>query len=190
MKKNVPFQKKKSPVKKGRASSSSSSRGGGGGGTHSERILGAVASEHSFGNEPADKAVVQGMSMILDKKVFSTVCATMRKAGLVEYDGTTIALTGLGRALAGEAATPLPATNARFHEKIRDMLGGKKPRDIFDILSDGQWHSKESIAAALDMEVTKSFGTYLSALSRYTERCEGGYRLKDSAFPCGRPDGP
>jgi hypothetical protein len=162
-----------------------------GGKTNIQKILEATASEHAMGHVKADKKKVQAMSGILDKKIFDTVCGTMKnKKGLVLYDQDSIALTAAGREEVGPDALAVAGSNDVLHDKIKEQLKGKQPRAIFDFLAaDGQAHSKEEIAEHLVLEVNKSFGTYLSALSRYTDKLnDGKYILKDDVFPFGRPN--
>lgn len=58
---------------------------------------------------------------------------------------------------------------------------------FFDILTDGCAYSRAELAEKMELENNKSFGTYVSALSKVVERENGKIRLKDIAFPCGRP---
>jgi len=67
------------------------------------------------------------------------------------------------------------------------MIKGKKPREIFDVMLDGGWHSREELAEALNLPNNKSFGTYISALSKVVARDNKKIRLADFVFPCGRP---
>ncbi len=186
----TPRVKKHRPVKGGNQSKlpSSTRTPNGPGGTHLERILKAIASAHALGNARPEKKAVQVTSMILDNKVFGTVCATMKNKGLIVYDRTTIQLTEAGRANVGEEALAQPATNETFHDMIKKTFKSKMSRAIFDVLVDGGNHSKDEIAQTLNIENNKSFCTYLSALSKYTEKCNNGtYSLNDIAFPLGRP---
>jgi hypothetical protein len=159
------------------------------GGTNAERILKAISSAIAFGNVRPEKKNIQSASLIRDKKVFSTVCATMKNKGLILYDRTAIWLTELGREQAGEDSMSQPITNEALHDAIKSTFRAGTSRSIFDILADGGHHTKEEIAQTLDIDNNKSFGTYLSALSKYTDKgTSGTYRLKDVAFPFGRPD--
>ena len=68
------------------------------------------------------------------------------------------------------------------------MIKGTKPREIFDLMLDGEWHSRDELADALNFPNNKSFGTYVSALSKVTERdTDKKIRLIDMCFPFGRP---
>lgn len=160
------------------------------GGTNADRILKAIAFLNAHGTARPDKKSVQVASQILDNKVFATVCATMKNKGTIIYDRTTMQLTELGREQVGEGALLLaqPPTNDTFHDRIKGTFKSGISRSIFDILADGGYHTKDEIAQKLNIENNKSFGTYLSALSKYTNKGNNGtYSLKDTAFPFGRP---
>ena len=157
--------------------------------TNKDKILQAIASQHAMGKEKPDKKMVQGLAGIPDKKIFDTVCGTMKsKDKWISYDKDTIELTEKGRDQVGEEALQVPTNNDALHDKIKEQLKSKRSREIFDILADGRAYSKEEIAKRMGVELNKSFGTYLSGLSNHTERVEGGkYRLKDDVFLVGRP---
>ncbi|CAB9518891.1 expressed unknown protein [Seminavis robusta] len=160
-----------------------------GGPTNIEKILQAVASLHALGQAKPCKKQAQAMAGIPDKKTFDTYCGTMKnKKGLIVYDKETIELTEKGREEVGPAALEVAATNDAMHDKIKEQLKNKRSREIFEILADGRAWSKDELADKMGIENNKSFGTYLSALSKYTEKTKDGkYALKDEVFPFGRP---
>lgn len=157
--------------------------------TNVTKILHAIATQHALGKDNPEKKIVQGLAGIPDKKIFDTVCGTMKnKKGWIVYDKNTIHLTEEGRKEVGEDALEMPTNNDALHEKMKEQLKQKKSKEIFDILADGRAYSREEIAETLGIEINKSFGTYLSGLSKCSEKDkEGKYRLKDEAFLVGRP---
>lgn len=156
-----------------------------GGPTNKQLILDAIASQYAAGKDKADKKVVQGLAG-MDKKVFDTVCGTMKKKDQwVVYDKDTIELTEEGREQVDPEKMKKAATNDELHERNKEQLKHKKSREIYDIMKDGRYYSKEGLAEAIGLENNKSFGTYLSGLSKLSEKKDGKYRLKDDCFLCG-----
>jgi hypothetical protein len=155
--------------------------------TNAQKILEAICTEHARGNPKADKQRVRAVTGILDKKIWDTTCAILKnKKGSIHYDKKTMELTCLGREEVGPEA--LATSNGILHDIIRKKFKKQRPRDIFDILvADGQAYSKEELANKLGLQNNKSFGTYLSALSKYTDKNDGKYSLKPEVFPFGRP---
>ena len=112
----------------------------------------------------------------------------MKNKGLVSYDTHTITLTDQGREQVGPEALEVPQNNDAMQKKLKEDIKSKRSREIFDLLIDGKAYSRGELADMLKMENNKSFGTYVSSLSKLTERIDGGkIRLKDIAFPVGRP---
>lgn len=183
-------KKSSSPTKKvtaKKAKGTTNKKAKSGGGTASDRIMEAIASQRIFGIENADRQTVQGLAAIPNKKCFDTTLLNMRKKGLLTYDTNTVTFTEAGLEQVGPDAVARPATNDAMQDKLKESLKHKKSRDIFDILTDGRAYSREELAEKLGLELNKSFGTYLSGLSKVSERVEGKIRLKDTAFPVGRP---
>jgi hypothetical protein len=169
---------KSSPVSKG---------GSNGGGTASARILKAIASQNAMGIADADRSTVQGLAAMPNKKSFDTTLLNMKKNGLVTYDTSTVRLTEKGLEEVGPEAVAVPTDNTAMQDKLKEQIKQKKSREIFDILTDGKAYNRAELAAMMKLEDNKSFGTYVSALSKVIEREAGKIRLKDIAFPCGRP---
>uniref|UniRef100_A0A7S2VEL8 Uncharacterized protein n=1 Tax=Entomoneis paludosa TaxID=265537 RepID=A0A7S2VEL8_9STRA len=199
---NKTKQVKRAPTKKSSSATSgrnhNKKKSAGGGLTHNLKILRALALQYALGQTTGgvDKKRVQGMAGIVDKKVFDTVAGILKnKKGWIQYDSkTTMSLTEAGREEVERHFGPdelkvVTASNDMYHDKIKEGLKSAKSREIFDLLKDGKAYTKEEMANALGLEINKSFGTYLSGLSRFTEKMAGGqkYRLSDDVFPCGRP---
>lgn len=73
---------------------------------------------------------------------------------------------------------------------MKNAIKVKKAHEIFDILADGKSYSRSELAEIMQLEDNKSFGTYLSALSKVVDpeaKKKKMYRLNDESFPCGRP---
>jgi len=176
------------PVKKAKPKSKSKSSSGG---VPSDvRIVQAIASRAAFGEDKPSRKLIMGLAVMTNEKSFNTTLLNMKKKkGWIEYDRDSVWLTQKGRDYVGESALSVPQTNDAMQDKIReDMVKGKKPREIFDLMLDGEWHSRDELADALNLPNNKSFGTYVSALSKVTERgTDKKIRLKDMCFPCGRP---
>ena len=74
-----------------------------------------------------------------------------------------------------------------MQEKLKENIKSKRSKEIFDILTDGKAYSKQELADKMGLENNKRFGTYISSLSKVSERVDGKIRLLQIAFPCGRP---
>ena len=159
-----------------------------GGETATMRILQAVASQRAVGIVEADRATIQGLAAMPIKKSFDTTLLNMKKKGWVTYTTTTVTLTDTGiEEVGGAEAVAVPTNNAAMQDKLKETIKQKKSREIFDLLVDGHVFTRTQLADKMGMEDNKSFGTYISALSKVVEREGGKIRLKDIAFPCGRP---
>ena len=179
---------KSSTAKKAKSTLSKGKSGGRGAGTASDRILNAIAGRTALKEERPCRRVVMGLAAMANEKSFSTTILNMRNKGLVQYDRTSIWLTDKGKEHVGEDALAVPQSNDAMQERLREeQVKGKVPRMIFDILLDGKAYYRSDLAKLLNKEDNKSFGTYVSALSKVTERVDKRIRLKDVAFPCGRP---
>jgi len=170
---------------------SSSAKKGKSGGSKEEpagtRIMKAIASQRAFGIEDADRPTIQGLAAMPNKKSFDTTLLNMKKKGQVTYDSTTVKLTEAGWEEVGPEAASIPSTNEAMQDKLKELIKVKKARDIFDILTDGRAYTRVELAEKMQLEDNKSFGTYVSALSKVVERESGKIQLKNIAFPCGRP---
>jgi len=111
----------------------------------------------------------------------------MKNKRLVRYDTPTVWLTDLGLETVGPEAVRVPASNDAMQQKLKESVKGKKPCEIYDILTNGKAYSRAELARMMNMDDNKSFGTYVSSLSKIVERQDGKIRLPDIAFPCGRP---
>lgn len=160
-----------------------------GGTTSKDRILEAIASRASCGNNKPDRKVIMGMAVIYNVRSYNTTLLDIKKkTGFIDYDKTSVWLTAKGKEHIGEDALAIPATNDAMQDKIRsEMIKGSMPRKIYDIMLDGEWHTRAELAENMDVENNRSFGTYVSALSKVVEREGKRIRLSDLCFPCGRP---
>jgi len=182
--KTVQAKKAKSPSS---IAKKAKSGGGSGGEPASMRILKAIASQRAFGIDDADRATIQSLAVMPNKPSFDTTLLNMKKKGLVTYTSKTVALTEKGLEEVGPEAATMPTTNAGMQDKIKETIKSKRSREIFDILADGASYSRVELAEKMGLEDNKSFGTYVSTLSKVVERENGKIRLTNIAFPCGRP---
>ena len=173
----------KSPKKKAAKKSNAS------GTTSKDRILQALASQASCGNNKPERKVIMAMAVILNVRSFGTTLLDIKKkTGFIDYDKTSVWLTAEGKEHIGEAALAVPATNDAMQDKIRsEMIKGSMPRNIYDIMLDGEWHTRAELAENMGVDNNRSFGTYVSALSKVVERQGKSIRLSELCFPCGRP---
>ena len=156
-----------------------------GGTSNKQRILDAIASQYATGKDKADKKLVLGLTG-MDKKVFDTVCGTMKKnEKWVIYNKDTIELTKEGKQQVDPEKLKKATTNDDLHERNKEQLKHKKSREIYDIMTDGRWYSKKELAEAIGVEANKSFGTYHSGISKFTDKKDGKSRLNDDCFLCG-----
>jgi hypothetical protein len=156
--------------------------------TNMTKIMNAIATQYGVGKDKPEKNVVQGLAGIPNKKIFDTVCGALKnKKQWITYDKDTIEFTELGRQQVPEEALQVPTNNDALHDKIKESFKNGSTKKIFDFLSDGRYRSKKEIADFLGMPVNKSFGTYLSGISKHSERNGDMYRLSDKCFLVGRP---
>jgi hypothetical protein len=158
-----------------------------------EKILAAVARLNSLGIQFPTRALVAryaGYSGVTPG--FKKALSSLIKDKLIVYpDSTTVALTAAAMALP-VARVPLPKTCKEARAHIKTFLTPKS-RQIFDILSDGETHSRIDVALLCGYTPDKLTG-FKKALSplvclgiaEYPSETE--VRLTDKAFPFGRPD--
>ena len=158
-----------------------------GGPTAANRILEAIAGQLALGIEKADRQTIQGLAAMDKTRSFNTTILNMKNQGLVLYDTTTIWLTEAGVERVGPEAVAKPQGNEAMQSKLKEQVKGKQPKAIFDLLTNGDAFTRPELARMMGLEDTRSFGTYISALSKVVEREGGKIRLKQIAFPCGRP---
>ena len=160
------------------------------GASYLDRIVHAIASRVAMGEERPCRKMIMGLALITSPRSFSTTLLNIKKKrGFVGYDRNSVWLTAAGRAYVGPASLAIPQSNDAMQDKIREnMVKGTRARKIYDLLLDGQWHTKAELAAMMNLENNKSFGTTVSSLSKIVERKGGKIRLVDMAFPCGRPE--
>lgn len=159
-----------------------------GGGTSESRILEAIAGQIALGNDKANRTIVQGLAAIASSGSFGTTILNMKKKkGLVEYNKDSIWLTEKGLETVGPDAVAKPQNNDAMQDKLKENLKSKQSHKIFDLLADGNGYTRQELAKKMGLEDNKSFGTYVSHLSKVVDREGGKIRLKQIAFPCGRP---
>ena len=150
----------------------------------------AIASQMIVGVERPSRTLICGLAAITSKGSFATTLLNMKKrGGLVDYDKETVWLTDQGKKMLPADALRMPQSNDGMQAKLKEQVKGKMARRIFDILTDGNAYSREEIASKLGVRDNNSLGTYISSLSKVSERVDGRKKiqLKKIAFPCGRP---
>lgn len=165
------------------------------GGTAEDRVLGAIAHFVALGTATPERKEVMKVADMTNESSFKTTCGTLKRKGFAEYpDGSTIQLTEAGIHKVGRAALE-PKSNEQVQSMLMETLKNKKTREMFVILTDGQTHFVHDLAQAIGYEMTApSFKTYVGGLAKFVEKSttpDGTkmLRLKDVAFPRGRPGG-
>jgi DNA-binding IclR family transcriptional regulator len=120
---------------------------------------------------------------------FAKYLSTLRSAGLVEGDGSTLVITAEGAARVGKTVRSI--NTAEVHSMWRAKLGGG-PRKMLDALI-GVWPhglSKAELGEETGFEPSGgTFAKYLSTLSGLdlVERRGGTLVATDALFPTGAP---
>ena len=123
---------------------------------------------------------------------FPSLISRMKSKGLVEYGSgnATLKITAKGREKAPDDMD-FPTSNEEYHQKILEKLKGKA-KLIFEILMDGQEHSKEDIMDLVDCTNPKTFAPLLSReLKKHgyiTYPSRGTIQLSDECYPLPRYD--
>ena len=154
-------------------------------------IWGDMIDKNAVRNMIAEEAVRDAVDPDF-KMVFDGDIKNLIERNLIEEhsNGALIKFTTLGEQKAG--ALPRPATNTEQLSVLRETIKDDNAKMIFDVLSDGQCHSRWEFQDAVGPGVSSSaLGNLIASLGRMTERDDGGreFRLKNHAFPEGRPDG-
>jgi hypothetical protein len=158
-----------------------------------DRILLAIASQMALQGNTSDgveKTLAMSAVGSTNQHSFDTICSALKKSGLIGKVGTLLTLTEAGiEAVGGADAIKPPENNGEAQAMLREKLKAGKAKQMFDKLADGNAYKREDLAKEVGMDATsKSFGTYISSLSKMVDKVDGGkIRLKDVAFPCGRP---
>mmetsp|Transcript_11010 Transcript_11010/g.20962 ORF Transcript_11010/g.20962 Transcript_11010/m.20962 type:complete len:172 (-) Transcript_11010:91-606(-) len=134
-----------------------------------------------------------------DKKSTGFVVALSnlkKKFQCLVYDANSITLTDLGQSMAEPVENISISTNRDHMANIRASLKGNKGKMVFDVLSDGKIHTRDSVAMAVGYKNAKctGFSVAMSQLvsSGFMEYCENekgvpSLLLTDAVFPFGRP---
>jgi hypothetical protein len=155
-----------------------------------DHVVEAIASQMIMGIDRPPQKVVQGLAGMSSTGSFNTTLLNMKKkTGAVDYDSNTVWLTEKGKKMLPADAFRKPQTNDKMLKKLKEQVDGTKPKEIFDVLTDGKAYTRQELADKLQVQNNNSFGTYISKLSKVAERVDGKkkIRLPDVAFPCGRP---
>lgn len=176
----------KKAIKRSNARSRSTA---GSGVTSLDRIVQAIGTRVTVGDERPDRKMIMGMALMTNLRSFNTTLLNIKKKkGFIQYDKDSVWLTEEGREYLGEDALAAPADNTAMQAKIRaELIKGQKPRQIYDLLLNGEWWTKDEIAEGMGIPNNKSLGTYISSLSKVVERDSASIRLLDMVFPFGRP---
>ncbi|KAL3932740.1 MAG: hypothetical protein SGARI_003881 [Bacillariaceae sp.] len=155
------------------------------------RVLTVLASQRAMGKDVVEKKMVATMCSVTNHHTFDTALSGMKKKGLIESEGGTLKLTEAGLEEIGPDVAAPPADNTAAQDMLKGSMkqSSGKTRAMFDVLTDGRAYSRAEIADMVAMdEGAKTFKTYISYLSKLVDKVEGGkIRLKDEAFPFGRP---
>ena len=129
-----------------------------------QEILNAIATlkARNGGNGSVDRAKVfklVGYNKNKGGKAFANTITILRKhKGFIVFDSETMDLTEAGESLA-EPTSKLPSRKDEI-EKAKEGLkqGGNKAKEMIDLVSDGEIHSRDAIAAALGYDDAKKKG--------------------------------
>jgi hypothetical protein len=147
-----------------------------------------MALGHVYG---VDKAWIATLCTVTNHHTFGTTCSSLKKEGLIEAKAdNSFCLTDKGvERIGGVDAVMPPESNDAAQELLKGTLKVSKSREMFDLLTDGGSYTRADIADRVGMDVNdKTFRTYVSYLSKLVEKVDGAkVRLKENAFPCGRP---
>ena len=158
--------------------------------TSKDKILSALVYLHDVLqiDEPTKDRVVK-MSGV-KPSTFTPLVSRMVKKGVVAYGKTqgTLTITMSGRREAPEGEFALPTSNEEHQRQILEKLSGK-PKRIFEILMDGEAHTKSSIMDAIGCTNVKTFSPLLSrhlAKAGYIEYVGGAsIKLSSECYPMG-----
>jgi hypothetical protein len=161
-----------------------------------QRVLNATAILAARkGCNEVPRSQVQAMIGNTSKSGFASLLSGMKKQmELISYpDKDTMALTDAGREHADMTDEILMTTNQGLLEKAKQDVKGKKGKELFDILSDGQMHTRAECAERLGYEKPAQMASLMSVMKsqcvlEYCKDEEGNQALKlpDSLFPFGR----
>lgn len=157
-----------------------------------DRIVDALALFIKLGKSKPNRKKVMGVALMTNAGSFATTISTIKKkTAHIDFNANSIWLTETGRDFVRDRKVRLPWKNDGIQQLIRsDLIKGLRPRQIFDVMLDGQWHSRAELAKATCLPDNTSFRTYISSLFKVTERkSNGSIRLFEFAFPFGRPSG-
>ncbi|KAL3903951.1 MAG: hypothetical protein SGILL_010251, partial [Bacillariaceae sp.] len=157
-------------------------------------IIGQVSQLN--GGNGADKAIVAsraGYPGGHKTPAFTMAVKRCEKKNLLtKTDDGLLLLTDEGRELAGEATVDdIAPTNHDQHEEMMKTLGAK-PKKLFGLLTDGQAHSRQELADAMQYKSPKeaAFTVLLGRVKKlgYIESVGANkdIQLTDMAFPYGR----
>jgi hypothetical protein len=159
---------------------------------HDEKILSALFIRHEIhGEEECDNTEIAAAAGI-SKATYAPLISRMKKAGVIENGsakGTIkLSMNGKDRAAGFVDKNSIVSTNAEYHEKhLRPNFKGTTLK-IFNILADGEEHSKEDIMAKVDFTNPKTFNPLFSrnfgGKTGMTETGPGGMvKLAAKCFP-------
>jgi len=185
--------------RKGTTSAASKAKKGKVEGTASERILIALAKLRGIGKlEPLRRQVAHYAMMDPKSSTFANALTKLKRTGLVDTSNSkTLSLTEKGLDAAGgpEAIKP-PTSNKEIHDNYRQMIGGGKPLELFEILAAASGPmSRSQLARELKVDEKKStFANALTPLRKLdlledvaADGAKGKLlQMPDSAFPFGR----
>lgn len=129
-----------------------------------QEILNAISTlkARSGGTGSVDRDMVYklvGYNKSKGAKAFANAITILRKhKGLIVFDSKTMDLTDTGEPLAAPVST-LPSRNQELDKAVAGLKkGGKKAKDMMDLLRDGEIHSRVSTAQALGYADVKKKG--------------------------------
>ena len=157
--------------------------------TNEEKVLSTLVRLHDIQKiEEVPKDRVMKTAQILPKTFAPMISRMVNKKKLVEYGSSsgTIKITALGREAAPEGDIDIPTSNEEYQRQILEKLTGK-PKKIFEILMDGQVHTKQSIMEKIDCTKMSTFSPMVSRILKkegYIEYVgKNGMKLSQDCYP-------
>lgn len=160
-----------------------------------QRALNAIATLMARkGVESVPRSEVMALVGCKNKNSISILFSTLKKHHkCITYpDKESVTLTDAGRAKA-DANDEFEMDNRALLEKVKAEINGKKPRQLFEFLSDGGKKSRQECANELGYDDPKKMASMMSIMKKdgylcycMTDEGDPGLMLPDHLFPFGR----
>ena len=153
-----------------------------------KQICDAMKSQRRIWGDVIDRDSVRREVNPNNCKSFNSRLSDLKASGLIECDTVHLRFTELG--LHEADVDPLPPTNRERMALLREAIPNEDAKIVFDVLTDGTYHSRQDLHAKVCTPIgQEQMRISILSLAKITERDSSGreIRLKDHAFPQGRP---